>query len=263
MADTSPATLITGASGGIGEALVYEFAKERGTLVLVARGGDALARVAMQAKERGAARVETVTLDLAQPQAADDLEQTLTALGLHVDTLVNNAGYGLQGRFDRLDEADEIGIIDLNIRAVTVLCRRFLPGMVARRHGGILNIASTAAFAPGPLMAVYYASKAYILSFSRAISAEVRKHGVTVTTFCPGITATGFQTRARAGDLRMMRMIPVMTAPDAAAAGYRAYRARKPFAIAGAVNRVMVASSRLAPSGLVTAMTHYLNGRNV
>lgn len=258
MAETSAATVITGASGGIGEALAYEFAKERGTLVLVARGGDALARVAMQAKERAAARVETVTLDLAQPQAVDDLEETLAALGLHVETLVNNAGYGLRGRFDALDEADEIGMVDLNIRALTVLCRRFLPGMVQRRTGGIVNLASTAAFAPGPLMAVYYASKAYVLSLSRALAEEVRRQGVVVTAVCPGITTTGFQARAHMGDARMMRL-PTMNATDVAALAYRGYRARKTTVVTGAFNQIMAASSRLAPPGFLAAMTRRIN----
>jgi uncharacterized protein len=260
MPDTSPATVITGASGGIGEALVYEFARERGTLVLVARGGDALARVALQAKERGAARVETVALDLAQPQAVDDLEQALAALGLHVETLVNNAGYGLLGPFADLDEAEEIGMVDLNIRALTLLCRRFLPGMVARRKGGIVNLASTAAFAPGPKMAVYYASKAYVLSLSRALHDETRRHGVTVTAVCPGVTATGFQARASMQNARMMRMMPVMNATDVAAIAYRGYRAGKSTVVTGAFNRVMAASSRLAPTGLLTAMTRRMNG---
>ena len=256
---TSPATLITGASGGIGEALAYEFAKEHGALVLVARSGDALARVAMQAKERGAARVETVTLDLARPEAADDLEQTLAALGLHVETLVNNAGYGLQGRFDTLDEAAELGIVDLNVRALTVLCRRFLPGMVARRRGGILNLASTAAFAPGPLMAVYYASKAYVLSLSRALHNEVRGKGVTVTAVCPGITATGFQARASMENARMLRTMPVMTASDVAAIAYRGFRAGRSTVVTGLFNRIMAASARLAPPDMLAAMTRRMN----
>jgi uncharacterized protein len=259
MPDTSPATLITGASGGIGEALTYEFAKEHGALVLVARSGDALARVAIRAKERGAARVETVTLDLARPEAADDLEQALAALGLHVETLVNNAGYGLVGPFASLDEAAELGIVDLNIRALTLLCRRFLPGMAARRRGGILNVASTAAFAPGPMMAVYYASKAYVLSLSRALANEVRSQGVTVTAVCPGVTATGFQARASMQNARILRMLPVMTAADVAAIAYRGYRAGKSTVVTGAFNRVMAASSRLTPTGLLTAMTRHLN----
>ncbi len=259
MTETLPATLITGASGGIGEALAYEFAKERGTLVLVARGGEGLARVAIQAKERGAARVETVALDLTKPQAADDLDQTLAALGLHVETLVNNAGYGLRGRFDTLDEADEIGMVDLNIRALTILCRRFLPGMVRRRKGGIVNLASTAAFAPGPLMAVYYASKAYVLSLSRALAEEVRHQGVVVTAVCPGVTTTGFQARASMENARMLRTMPTMNATAVAALAYRGYRAGKTTVVTGAFNQVMAASSRLAPPGLLAAMTRRMN----
>jgi hypothetical protein len=261
MADaTSPAIVITGASGGIGEALTYEFARARPILVLVARSGDALARVAMQAKERGASRVETVTLDLGQPEAVNDLEQAIAAHGLHVETLVNNAGYGLVGPFAALDEGDEIGMVDLNIRALTLLCRRFLPGMVARRKGGIVNLASTAAFARGPLMAVYYASKTYVLSLSRALGAEVKGTGVTVTAVCPGPTYTGFQERAQMGGTRMMKMLPVMNAAQVAAIAYRGHRAGKNVVVTGAFNRVMAASSRLAPPGLLTTMTMRMNG---
>jgi hypothetical protein len=260
MADaTSPAIVITGASGGIGEALAYEFARERPNLVLVARSGDALARVAMQAKERGAVRVETITLDLAQAEAVNDLEQALAALGLHVETLVNNAGYGLVGPFAALDEAVEIGMVDLNIRALTLLCRRFLPGMIARRKGGIVNLASTAAFAPGPLMAVYYASKTYVLSLSRALGAEVKGTGVTVTAVCPGPTQTGFQARASMEGARMLRIMPVMNAAAVAALAYRGHRAGKNVVVTGMINRIMAASSRFAPPALLTAMTQRMN----
>lgn len=260
MAETSPAVLITGASGGIGEALAYEFAKERGTLVLVARGGEALSRVAMQAKERGAARVETVTLDLSQPQAVADLEQTLAALGLHVETLVNNAGYGLKGPFAEADEASTVGMIDLNIRALTILCRRFLPGMIARRKGGIVNLASTAAFVPGPRMAVYHATKSYVLSFSRALAAEVRNKGVTVTAVCPGVTITGFQARARLEGTRVTKLPGTMTADAVAALAYRGFRAGKPIVVTGGMNRALAVSSRFAPSSLLVTITRQLYG---
>jgi len=255
MADIlAPAIVITGASGGIGEALVYEFARERPALVLVARSGEALARVAMAAKARGAARVETVALDLARPEAADDLEQSLAALGLYVETLVNNAGYGFKGAFADAPEADEIGMIDLNIRALTVLCRRFLPGMIARRKGGIMNLASTAAFMPGPTMAVYHASKAYVLALSRALAAEVRGAGVTVTAICPGVTITGFQSRARLNDTNVMKLPGGMTAEAVAALAYRGFRAGRPVVVTGAMNRAMTISTRFTPPSLLMAV---------
>jgi uncharacterized protein len=256
---SSPAIVITGASGGFGEALAYEFAREHPILVLVARSGEGLARVAIKAKERGATRVEIVTLDLARPEAVDDLEAALAGLGLHVETLVNNAGYGLKGPFAELDEGAEIGIVDLNIRALTHLCRRFLPGMIARRRGGIVNLASTAAFAPGPLMAVYYASKAYVLSLSRALAAEVGGAGVIVTAVCPGPTVTGFQARAGMEKSRMMRAMPVMSVEAVAALAYRGHRAGKPMVVTGRFNQIMAFSNRLAPPALLVAITRRMN----
>jgi short-subunit dehydrogenase len=258
-ASSSSATLITGASGGIGEALAYEFAKEGGPLVLVARGGEGLARVALQAKERGASRVETVTLDLAKPEAVDDLDSALAALGLQVETLVNNAGYGAVGAFADIAEEVAIGMVDLNIRALTALCRRFLPGMIARRKGGILNLASTASFVPGPHMAIYYASKAYVRSLSEALSYEAKGSEVTVTALCPGPTTTGFQSRARLEGAWIMRAMPVMTAEAVAAIGYRGFRAGKPVVVTGWANRAMVASVRLAPRSVLLAMTRALH----
>jgi hypothetical protein len=263
MADaTSPAIVITGASGGIGEALAYEFARERPILVLVARSGEGLSRVAIAAKERGAPRVETVPLDLAKPEAVDDLEQALQALGLHVETLVNNAGYGLKGAFADMAEDATLGIVDLNIRALTLLCRRFLPGMIARRKGGIVNLASTAAFAPGPMMAVYHASKSYVLSFSRALAAEVRDQGVIVTAICPGITVTGFQARAKLEGTRVTKMRGIeMSAEAVAALGYRGFRAGKPMVVTGAMNKVTAFSARLAPPALQLAAARFLYDR--
>ena len=258
-ASTLPAIVITGASRGIGEHLAYEFAREKGAMLLVARSKDALDRVARECAARGATQVETMPLDLARIDAIDQLEARIVALGFHVETLVNNAGYALKGQFAKLDEADEVGIVELNIRALTALTRRFLPGMIERGKGGIVNLASTAAFAPGPLMAVYYASKAYVLSFTRALAYEVRGKGVTVTALCPGPTISGFQARAGLDGTRMMRLMPLMTAGRVAAIGYRGHRAGKSVVVTGAMNRIMAASSRLAPTGLMMMATKYLH----
>jgi len=244
---TSPAILVTGASGGIGEALAFEFARESPTLVLVARSSGALDKVAIEAKKRGAPRVETITLDLARREAVEDLEAALAALGLHVEVLVNNAGYGIKGKFAELKETEELGMIELNVLALTALCRRFSPGMIARGKGGILNIASTAAFTPGPHMAVYYATKAYVRSFSEALAYELRGTGVTVTAVCPGLTITGFQARAKLEGSALMRMSPTMSAEAVARIGYRAFRAGKTLVVTGIANKVMVASMKFAP----------------
>ena len=258
-AATTPAIVVTGASGGIGEHLAYEFAREKSAMLLVARSKDGLERVAAECAKRGATPVEIMPLDLARIDAIDQLEARIVALGFHVETLVNNAGYALSGPFATLDEPGELGMVDLNIRALTALCRRFLPGMIERGKGGILNLASTAAFAPGPLMAVYYASKAYVLSFSRALDAEVGGRGVTITALCPGPTWSGFQARAGLEHARLMRLMPLMTAAKVAAIGYRGFRAGKTTIIAGTMNRIMAQSSRLAPASVLTAMTKYLH----
>jgi uncharacterized protein len=258
---TFPATVITGASGGIGEALVYEFARERPALVLVARSIEALGRVAQQARERRATRVETMALDLERRDAADQLEAALISLGLHVETLVNNAGFGASGAFAGLDEAVETGMVDLNVRALTALCRRFLPGMIERRRGGILNIASTASFLPGPGMAVYYASKAYVLSLSEALAHEVGNTGVTVTALCPGPTVSGFSARAGLEGSTLFRVMPTMSAARVAAIGYRGFRAGRPVVITGWRNRIMVASLRFAPRRIVLGMTSAMHRR--
>jgi uncharacterized protein len=257
---TSPAIVITGASGGIGEALAYQFAREKSAMLLVARSKDGLERVARGALAKGAAQVEILPLDLARVDAIDQLEARLVALGLYVETLVNNAGYGIKGAFADMDEAAEIGMVELNIRALTALCRRFLPGMIARGKGGIVNLASTAAFAPGPLMAVYYASKSYVLSFSRALGNEVAGKGVTITAICPGVTATGFQERASLENARVTRLMPSMTAEQVAAIGYRGYRAGKNVVVTGTMNRLMAVSSRFAPTALLLAVTRHLHG---
>src|SRR5258708_5013055 len=183
--------LITGASGGIGYELAKLFARDHYNLVLVARSADKLAQVATELQGHGVT-VKTVALDLAAPPAPRFLFDQLQREGVAIDILLNNAGFGAFGDFVKMPEEEILGQIDLNIRALTELTRLFLPTMVARRNGRIMNVASTAAFQPGPLMAVYYATKAYVLSFSEAIANELRDSGITVTCFCPGATHTGF-----------------------------------------------------------------------
>ncbi len=176
--------LITGASGGIGYELAKLFARDHHNLVLIARSSDKLAQVAKELQAHGVT-VKTIALDLAEPPAPKFLFDQLQREGVAIDILINNAGFGAFGDFAQMPEQEILGQIDLNITALTALTRLFLPPMVQRRSGRIMNVASTAGFQPGPLMAVYYATKAYVISFSEAIANELHDSGVTVTCFCP------------------------------------------------------------------------------
>ena len=191
----SKTALITGASGGVDQ-LAKLFARDHYNLVLVARSADKLNQVAGELQGQFGVTVKTIALDLAAGPAGKSLFDQVQGEGVVVDVLVNNAGFGVLGEFAGMEEEEILGQIQLNITALTQLTRSFLPSMVARRSGKIMNVASTAAFQPGPLMAVYYATKAYVLSFSEALANEVAGSGVVVSCFCPGATDTGFQKRA-------------------------------------------------------------------
>ena len=186
-----PVTVITGASSGIGAALAHEFAARGHELVIVARREQALAGVAEAIVAKGSARPTVLRLDVARIDAARDIAEALARRGLEPEIVVNNAGFGLLGSADKLDRAAQLAMIDLNVRALTDLSLAFL-GSLERRRGGILNVASTAGFLPGPGMAVYYASKAYVLSFSEALHREFSERGVRVTALCPGPVSTEF-----------------------------------------------------------------------
>ncbi len=198
--------LITGASGGIGYELAKLFARDHHNLVLVARSADKLAQVAAELQTHGVT-VKTISLDLAAPPAPKFLFDQLQREGIAIDILINNAGFGAFGEFAQMPEEEIRGQIDLNITALTALTRLFLPPMVQRHSGRIMNVASTAGFQPGPLMAVYYATKAYVISFSEAIANELRHSGVTVTCFCPGATNTGFAKRAGNDQSRVFKQV--------------------------------------------------------
>ena len=176
-----------------------------------------------------------------------------------LDVLINNAGYGAYGDFVQMPEEDILGQIHLNITALTQLTRLFLPAMVARRNGRIMNVASTAGFQPGPLMAVYYASKAYVISFSEAIANELRHSGVTVTCFCPGATHTGFAKRAGNDQSRLFKQLGAMSAEKVALDGYRAVMEGRTLAISGFHNWLVVQSTRLGPRKMVTAISRWIS----
>ncbi len=249
--------LITGASGGIGYELAKLFARDHHNLVLVARSADKLAQIATELQASGIT-VKTIALDLATPPAPKFLFDQLQREGIAIDILINNAGFGAFGDFAQMPEEEIRGQIDLNITALTALTRLFLPPMLARRSGRIMNVASTAAFQPGPLMAVYYATKAYVLSFSEAIANELRHSGVTVTCFCPGATHTGFAKRAGTEKSRLFKQLGAMSAEKVALDGYRAVMEGRTLVISGVHNWVVAQSTRFAPRKMVTAISRWV-----
>lgn len=248
-------TLITGASGGIGEELAYCAARAGRNLLLVARSQEQLSRVADRIKADGHARPEIFALDLTEPGAGDKLADFLKQKSLNVSELVNNAGWGLVGPVAALDRAQQLNTIDLNIRALTDLTIRFLPEVLAAR-GGILNVASTAAFQPSPFMAIYYASKSYVLSFSEALAYELRGR-VRVTALCPGPVPTGFQKRANMGKTRISQL-PGMPPLRVAEIGWRGFVAGKRVVIPGFFNKVTAFFGPRVPRKPVLAITGYL-----
>ena len=250
--------LITGASGGIGYELAKLFARDHHSLVLVARSADKLAQIASELQTRGVS-VKTVALDLAEPPAPKFLFDQLQREGIAVDILINNAGFGALGKFAQMPDDQIFGQINLNITALTQLTKLFLPPMLARRTGRIMNVASTAGFQPGPLMAVYYATKAYVISFSEAIANELKDSGVTVTCFCPGATHTGFAKRAGNDKSRLFKQLGAMNADKVALDGYRALMEGRTLAISGLHNWLVAQSTRLGPRKMVTAISRWVS----
>ena len=250
--------LITGASGGIGYELAKLFARDGHNLILVARSADKLSQVATELEATGV-KVRTLPLDLTDSPAPKFLFDQLQRESIAVDILINNAGFGAYGEFSQMSETEILGQISLNVTALTELTRLFLPAMIERRFGRIMNVASTAGFQPGPLMAVYYATKAYVISFSEAIANEVQNSEVTVTCFCPGATQTGFAKRAGNDKTRVFKRAAVMRADKVALDGYRAVMEGRTLAISGAQNWLVAQSARFAPRKLVTAVSRWVS----
>jgi uncharacterized protein len=256
MADRKTA-LITGASYGIGLELARIFAREGYNLVLVARSGDRLRQLSSELERAHGTRSLILASDLTEPgSSAYLLDQTKRA-DIQVDVLVNNAGFGQFGFFAENDLEVCLQQIQLNVTTLTHLTRLYLPAMIERKTGRILNVASTAAFQAGPLMAVYYATKAYVLHFSEAIANELQGTGVTVTCLCPGPTATEFQKRAKITGIRLFKY-GSMDARTVAEDGYRALMAGKPVAISGFKNWLVAQSVRFAPRQMATAIARRL-----
>lgn len=243
--------LITGASTGIGCALAKIFAQEGYSLVLIARHPDPLSKVAEELATRWGVSVRHITKDLSLPGAANDIAEELRRASVRIDVLVNNAGFGVHGMFLETDLKNELDMMQVNMVALTHLTKLLLRDMRERGAGKILNVASTAAFQPGPGMAVYYASKAYVLSFSQALAAELAGSGVTVTALCPGATQSAFQ--ARAGMERTWLMSGgLMDADTVARIGYRGLMRQKTVVIAGLRNALFARLVRVMPVRLVT-----------
>lgn len=246
-----PAAIVTGASEGIGAELARVFAAGGHDLVLVARRRDRLEALASEIAATGRPQPLVVALDLARPEAPEELAGALAAAGVAPAFLVNNAGFGTVGLFAGAEIDPQLGMIDLNIRALTALTHRFLPQIVAAR-GGILNVASIAAFAPGPGMAVYYASKAYVLSFTEALAEELSKQGVRVTALCPGPVVTGFQARAGFDPSMLKSMGPaVLSARATAEAGYEGLMAGRRVVVPGAANKALVRAMAWIPHAIL------------
>ena len=250
--------LITGASSGIGLELARCFAADGSRLVLVSRKGPALENLASELRKTHKIQAQVIPADLALPDSPARLLAHLQSAGLKVDVLVNNAGFGAQGKFVELPLARQLEMLQLNMTSLTHLTGLLLPGMLERRRGGILNVASTAAFQPGPGMAVYYATKAYVLSFTEALAEELAGSGLTVTVSCPGPTTTNFGAAANMRTRGMVKRMK-MTAAEVAQISHRAYRAGKAVAITGLRNQASAFLVRLFPRAVVRKVTKRLN----
>ncbi len=246
--------LVTGASSGIGLELATLLAREGHDLVLVSRSRGKLEDIGRALHEEFGITTSVIARDLADPASPQAVASELASRGIAVDILVNNAGFGVYGFFTETSLEKELEMIQVNIVALTHLTKLFLPGMIARRRGRILNLASTAAFQPGPLMAVYYATKSYVLSFSEALANETAGTGITVTALCPGPTVTDFQKQAGLEATVLFNNPFLMTAAEAARAGYEGMMRGRRVVIPGLANAMLVQGTRIAPRRLSTAI---------
>ena len=249
--------LITGASSGIGKALAHEFAQAGYHLVLAARGVAKMQVLADELQRQFKVVVTVIGADLETDDGAARLHGEVKARGIVLSALVNNAGYGAFGEFKDSALAPELAMMQLNMNTVVVLTKLFMPDLLATR-GKILNTASTAAFQPGPYMAVYYATKSFVLSFSEAIASELEDTGVTVTALCPGPTASGFQDKADMGHSALVKGKKLPTSEEVAALGYRAMQRGQRVYIPGFMNWALAQSMRFTPRNLATKVVKIL-----
>jgi uncharacterized protein len=251
--------LITGASGGIGYNLAEIFTQQGYNLVLVARNESKLQHIKSEWEQKYNIQIHILAKDLSLPSASQEIYNSIQSKNISIDVLVNNAGFGWRGYFAEMKESDVLEMIQVNITSLAHLTRLLLPQMIERKSGKILNVASTAAFQPGPEMAIYYATKAFVLSFSEALSEEVRTCGITVTTLCPGPTDTKFQARANMANTQLFRRMAVMNSKDVAAAGYRALMNGKRVVVPGMINNLGVWSTRFSSHAVLMKVIQYLH----
>ncbi len=252
-------TLITGASSGIGLELAKVCAAAGERLVLVARSREKLELLAAELRNQHQTEVHIIVADLSRDEAPDEVFEETEKLGLVIDHLVNNAGFGHRSDFSDTDPVIISEMMHVNMVALVKLCRLYLPGMLQRKYGRLLNVSSTAAFAPGPEMALYYASKAFVLSFGEALWLECKGTGVTVTTLCPGPTNSDFHRVANTEKARLMNSTPLPSSASVAAYGYRAMMRGQRKAVHLAANKIMAFLMPLTPNGLLMRIIRWLH----
>lgn len=252
--------LITGASKGIGKQLAQVFAQHGYSLILTARSTVELEKLQQDLKNKYNCESKIITADLSHPEGVDLIMHSLKEDANNIDILINNAGFGIAKKLTDISEEDLNGMIEVDISALTKLTYRILPFMVAKKSGKILNVASTAAFGPGPYMSIYYAAKAYVLRFSQGIREEFKNDGIIVSVLCPGVTQTEFQKRAGMEDLLLTsgKMLAIMSAEEVAEIAYHGLANNKSIITPGVMNKIMRFSMWLSPSWLVVKITSML-----
>jgi len=255
---TRSAALITGASSGLGVEYARLFAADGHDLVLVARRRDRLEALARDLEAKKGIQARVIAADLGDPAGVTRVIDEVGRLGIELEFLVNNAGFGASGAFASADLGRQLEMVQVNVTALVRLTRALLPAMIARRRGRILNVGSTAGFVPGPYMAVYYASKAFVNSFTEALSYELRDSGVTATVSCPGATATEFATVA-GSERSLLFRLGAASAATVAREGYRAMRKGRPLVVHGLKNKLTVQSLRVSPRAAVRAVAASFN----
>src|SRR6516164_705610 len=260
MSELRPVTVITGASSGIGAALTREFARNDHTLVLVARRQDRMQALADEIAASGRPKPLVIIADLQRTDGARLVGEVLRAQGVEPQFIVNTAGFGLVGSAASLDREEQLQMIDLNIRALTELSLAFVDSL-ARHRGGILNVGSVAGFLPGPGMAVYYASKAFVLSFSEALHSELKPRGIRVTVLCPGPVPTEFADRAGLSKKAIGPSFLIQSAEQVAEAGYRGLIEGRRTVVPGAINKLITFLIRVTPRGLILSFVDYRQKR--
>lgn len=252
--------LVTGASQGIGQSLALEWAGRGHDVILTARSATALEAVAQEVRAMGSA-AHVIPVDLSEPQGVKILIDTIAQQDLNVDVLVNNAGFGMAKAFAETAPEDVLGMMDVNMRALTALTHHYLPGMISRRTGGVLNVASIAGFAPGPYMALYFATKNFVLSLSEALHEECKPEGVVVTALCPGPVRTGFGRRAGISEDQFQSAPGMLSTDDVARAGIKAFLSGKRVIVPGILSKLSAWSIQILPHAMTLRLISSVQSR--